>query len=483
VIVGLDIGTQSLKAVVCDDRLAVLGSGAVGYAPEYPAPGRAEQDPGLWERALGPAIAAALDAAGVAPGAVAALGVTGQLDGCIAVGADGRALAPALIWMDRRATAEIAGIPAETVRQRAGAVLDATHMAAKIRWLARHGPGAARYHQPVSYLVLRLTGEHRLDHGLASTTMLYGLAERDWDDALLALFDLDRAVLPPLAEAFAPAGPLSPAGAALSGLPAGIPVAVGTGDDFANPLGAGLVAPGCVAMAVGTAEVVGALDPRPLIDAAALVETHAYAGPLYFIENPGWLAGGAVRWFVAAHRLDGPAAMDGLAAEVPAGAEGVLFLPALSGAMAPRWVASARAAYYGLSAAHGAGHMARAVLEGCAFAARDVVERLREMGVAVAGAVMLGGGARSRLWARIRADILDLPVTVPHHIDTAPIGAAMLAAVAGRVLPSLEEAAALVGGGGRTLTPDGGARGLYDDAYGRYRCLFDSLKPMYENKE
>lgn len=478
--VGVDIGTQSLKAVVCDDALGVRGEASRAYEPSFPRPGWAEQDPALWEAALGPAVAGALDEAGAAPGDVAALGVAGQLDGCIPVARDGRALGPALIWMDRRAVAETADVDPDLILERAGVVLDATHMAAKVRWLRRHGPdGAALYHQPVSYLVARLTGAHVMDHGLASTTMVYDLAGRAYDEALLALFGIDRAWLPTVAEAGDPAGRLSGAGAALSGLPEGLPVAVGTGDDFSNPLGAGLAKPGRVACALGTAEVVGALSPDPVIDRGALVETHAYAGGLYFVENPGWLSGGALTWFVKAHGLADAAELDRLAAEVPAGAEGLTFLPALSGATSPEWVAAARGAYYGLTPGHGAGHMARAVLEGCAFAMRDVVERLGALGVPTDALLLLGGGARSALWARIRADATGLPAEIPRHRDTSPIGAALLAAVAAGAWPDVATAARQVGEVEETVDPDPAAKETYDQAYERYRELFECLRPLY----
>lgn len=477
---GVDIGTQSLKAVVCDAALKVRGEASVAYEPVYPRPGWAQQDPALWENALGPAVADALTAAKTKPEDVRALGVAGQLDGCVAVGRDNAALAPALIWMDRRAVAEIADIDPALVLDRAGVVLDATHMAAKIRWLQRHGPrDVARYHQPVSYLVARLTGEHRMDHGLASTTMLYDLSRRAYDEKLLARFEVSRDQLPEIAEACEVAGRLTRAGAAMAGLPPGLPVAVGTGDDFSNPLGAGLAAPGRVACALGTAEVVGALSTNAVIDREALVETHAYAGGLFFVENPGWLSGGAVTWFVKTHRLADAAELDVLAGQVPPGAKGLTFLPALSGAMAPQWIAEARAGYYGLSAAHGAGHMARAVLEGCAFAMRDVIERLVALDVPVSSLLLVGGGAKSALWAQIRVDATGLPAEVPAKQDTSPIGAAMLGAVAVGGWPDLAAAAEQVGEIERVVEPDPALKSAYDEAYARYRELFECLRPLY----
>jgi xylulokinase len=236
---------------------------------------------------------------------------------------------------------------------------------------------------------------------------------------------------------------------------------------------------------LGTAEVVGALDTTPKIDHRGLVETHRYFGGTYFIENPGWLSGGALEWFVNTFRLSGAEEMVALAEKVPAGSEELCFIPALSGAMAPEWIESARGCFYGLTPAHAAAHMARAVLEGCAFAMRDVLERLRLMQVPIESILLLGGGARSRLWAQIRSDISGLPVTVPSRLDTSPVGAAMLAAVAANIQPNLETCARLVetaagqAGMKTILQPNPDHMKTYDEAYCNYRRLFDSLRPMF----
>jgi xylulokinase len=465
--------------VVLDHDLRLLGEAAAAYEPDYPRPGWAEQSPALWENALGPTVAKALAAAGRAAAEVRALGIAGQLDGCVAVDANGRARGPCITWMDRRAEVEAEVVDAEALRQVTGITRDATHMAAKIRWLKREAPGARRFHQPVSYLVARLTGAQVFDHGLASTTMLYSLEKRGYAPELLTAFGIDEDELPAIAEAEAAAGRLSSEGAALSGLPPGTVVAVGTGDDFSTPLGAGLVKPGRVACVLGTAEVVGALDATAKIDPAGLVETHSYAGGNFYIENPGWLSGGALAWLSGLLRTADFAELDRLAAEVPPGADGVTFLPALSGAMAPEWIASARGCFYGLTPGHGPGHLARAVLEGCAFAMRDVVERLDELAVATESLLLLGGGAKSRLWAEIRADCTGLPAQIPVTRDTSPVGAAICAAVAGGIHPDLVDCAARVGEVAETVTPEAGARVVYDGAYASYRRLFDSLRPMF----
>src|SRR5262249_11419809 len=156
----------------------------------------------------------------------------------------------------------------------------------------------------------------------------------------------------------------------------GIPVAVGTGDDFATPLGAGVGTPGVLVCVLGTAEVVGALSVRAARDPRGLVETHAYPGGAFFMENPGWLSGGATRWLVDLFEVADCVGFDRLAAQAPPGAHQVLFPPTLSGAMSPEWIASARGVFYGLAPGLGRAEMARALLEGCGFAMRDVAERL-----------------------------------------------------------------------------------------------------------
>jgi xylulokinase len=484
VIVGTDLGTQSVKAVVCDEALVVRGAASAPYPLQLPRPGWAEQDPHDWERALGVAIEAALRNAQVLSTQVRAIGISGQLDGCVPVDFLGEPIGPALIWMDRRATDALPAIDARAFAQTTGQVLDASHMAAKIRWMDRDGDRrglsrAARFHQPVSYLVERLTGNAVLDPAHASTTMLWDLRAGDWSQPLLDAFEIDRARLPQVDSADSIAGFLTPRGARITGLHVPAVVAVGTGDDFATPLGAGVVAPGTVACVLGTAEVVGALHPTAVIDRAPpLVETHAYPAGGFFVENPGWSAGAALAWLGALVGEDAPS-LDRLAAASPIGAEGLTFLPALSGAMAPEWNAGARGAFYGLTGAHGVGHLARAVLESCAFAARDVIDRLASLGVETDRVLLTGGGASSALWPRIRADVTGRPHAIAARTDTCAIGGAMLAAVASGAQPDLATAAKLAPPPAAVVDPDPAARAASDAAYDRYRRLFDALRPLY----
>ena len=479
-LLGLDLGTQSLKAVVLADDLSLLGKGAAPYRPRFPKPAWAEQDATEWLRALRPAIAEALNAAGLAAADIAALAICGQLDGCVPTDDAGNPLGPAPIWMDRRAEPLLAGLDATLVRDRCGLVLDATHMAAKIMWLHRVY-GAATWHQPVSFMVAALTGARVMSRSLASTTMLYDVTSGDWGDDLLAMFGIQRDRLPDLAAEDDIAGALNGHGAALTGLLPGTPVAVGTGDDFSNLLGAGIATRGIVSVSLGTAEAVGALHDRPQIDPQMLVESHAFPGNGYHLGNPGWLSGGAVRWAAQLLKIESDDAFMALAAEIPAGCEGLVFIPALSGAMAPRWIADARGSFVGLTPSHGSGHLARAVLEGTAFAMRDVVDRLAALGVATDRLRLMGGGARSPVWCQMRADIARRPAEARADVDASALGAGRIAAVAANRFRDIATASSALQAEMATYMP-GAEAAEYDAPYARYRETFEALVPLWTTR-
>jgi xylulokinase len=430
IVLGIDLGTQSAKAIAWDGR--VVGEGAAPIETRRPAADRAEQDPRVWETAIGAAVAAC----GVRD--VGAIAVTGQLDGCVGVDANGAPLGPCLIWQDRRAAAGAA-----VLDERTGQIADPSHLGPKAAWLAANGMRAAVWHQPTSYVVARLTGEHVIDHALASTTMRYDLAARAW---------IDPAQLPRLAHASDVAGTLTADGAALLGLRAGIPVVVGTGDDFATALGADLTSE--VAITLGTAEVVGARSDHLVLDRDALVETHAFPTGGYFVENPGWLAGGALRW-IESITGGAPPADD---------ADGLVFIPALAGAMSPVWRPTARGTFHGLTPRHTGRHLVRAVLEGCAFACRDVVDRLRALGLPCPSAIALGGGTRVPAWVPIHAAALGIPVATLGGPDATIYGAIKLAVPDAPPLPRAQRFAP-----GPSL----------DENYARYRALVAALAPLW----
>ncbi|MEZ4404519.1 MAG: FGGY-family carbohydrate kinase [Kofleriaceae bacterium] len=476
-VVGLDLGTQSCKAVVYDLALAARGLGRAPIATTFPRPGWAEQDPRQWEAAVAAAVGAALADAGLAGADVIGLGVTGQLDGMVAVDAAGEPLSPCWPWLDRRAGASVPALDADRVLAVTGQVVDPGHLGPKARhWDRLGGPRAAAFHAPVSYLVERLTGARVIDPSQASTTLLYDLAAGAWSAELCAAFDLTVERLPRVAPAMAAAGALTRRGAALTGLLVGTPVAVGTGDDFATPLGLDL-AERTLLCAVGTAEVVGARGPIELRDPGRLVETHPYPLGGAFVENPGWSAGGAMTWLGSLTGRDA-AALDRAAAAVAPGADGAGFVPALGGAMVPRWDPLARAAFVGLGPGHGVGAPGARDLQACAVAMALVGERLAARGLATDTVALVGGGARADTWAQIRADVGGRPVARYLDADASPRGAALLAIGAARGEPALTAARAHVPAPAAWLEPRPALADRYAALRAQLLATIDALAPI-----
>ena len=252
---------------------------------------------------------------------------------------------------------------------------------------------------------------------------------------------------------------------------------VGTGDEHAASLGAGAAGPGVVVDVTGTAEPVTAVADQVVLDPERMVETHAHAVPgRLLVENPGFVSGGSTLWLArSVLGIDQGEVFD-LAARAPAGSDGVIFLPALSGAMAPRWNENMRGAFTGLALNHDGRQLARAVLEGCAFALRDIVDRLAALGLG--GEVrVVGGGARSRLWLEIKAGVLGRPVRPVLAAEATALGAALLAGTAAGTFRDLDDAVArAVQLAPTTVDPDPALHERYDEAYVRYRGLFDAIE-------
>ena len=476
---------------------------ATSYAPHalsYPRAGWAEQDCEQWTAALVRTLGEVREA--TRGREIVALSFGSQLDGLVAASADGTPLHPALIWSDRRASVECgeAGerIDPERLRALTGCNLDPGHVAAKIAWLARNEPEvdrtAARLLLPGSWVAWRASGELAVDPSNASSTGLLDPRVRDWAQEACAAFDVDPARLAPVRAADAPLGPIAPWLREATGLAADTLVVLGAGDEMAATLGAGVVEPGVVCDVMGTAEPVCAVVAAPAHDPTGLVELHPHADPeTWLLENPGWLSGGAYRWFrdelggqesarAAQSGADVYELLNDLAECAPPGAGGVTWVPALAGAMAPEWNAGARAGWFGLTAAHGRAHLARALLEGNAMALRDVIDAITGAGNALSEVVCVGGGARGRLLCELRANVTGLPVTRPHDVETTARGAAMLAASGAGLHPGVTAAArAMAGPRTEPVQPDATLRPVYDELHGRHRRLYAALRPLFDS--
>ena len=331
------MGSQSTKALLLDEHGTTIGRGTRSHATSHPSAGWAEQDAGDWLIGVRGAIDDAIRSAGVPARDLAGIGVAAQVDGIVAVDAADRALGPAPIWMDRRATVELAAatarVSADRIRSVTGANADPSHGAPKIAWLRAHLRSKPDgYLLPAAFIVANLTGRRVVDPANASSLLLLDVERGVWSDELLAAFELDPASLGEVRPATDVVGPLLGTVAEAWGLPR-CPVVVGTGDEHAACVAAGILGPGLVGDIVGTAEPVAVATDRPVRDPEGLVETHAHVRPgRWLVEHPGFVSAGSVRWLAEAVLHCEQPEIGALASEAPAGAAGVGFLPALGGA-------------------------------------------------------------------------------------------------------------------------------------------------------
>jgi len=486
-VIGCDLGSQSAKAVLMSPEGVIVATASSGYAMAHPHSGWAEQDPAHYRHGIASSVRAVLARTGVKPAEVTHIGLSSQVDGVVPVDADMRPLRPAIIWLDRRATEQVArlgnAIDPDWLFARTGLNLDASHTGPKLMWLADNEPEvyrrAASLPSVGGYAVAWMTGRSIQDHANSSSSLLYDVVTRDWSDELIDAAGLDRAKLPEIGRATDVAGTLTAEAAAALGLTTGCAVVVSTGDDHAACLGAGGVRPGVVVDILGTAEPVGVSSAVPVFDETKLVETHAHAvDGTYLIENPGFVSGGNTLWF--AQNVLGVSQQEFFdrAARSEPGARGVRFIPALTGSMAPRWNDSLRGTFAGLSMNHDSTDMARAIIEANCFAFRDIYDRIDAMGLAQSVRVV-GGGARSALWLSAKATLCNTPIQKVLTEETSATGGALLAAVAAGTFASLESAVdAVVELDPVSIDPDPAHAEALEMAYQDYRSLFDAVESI-----
>ncbi len=491
-IIGCDIGSQGTNTALYSPDGKLVASAYQGYEVLYPHPGWAEQDPRDWIDALHATIRRVLEQVPEGAPAVKAISFGSQLDGMVVCDTEGRPLRNAMIWMDRRAEAQAAWLAQRVARDEfyhlVGTNLDSSHAVFKALWVKAEEPeifaGAAHLMPPGSYVAWHASGVLKVDYSNASSFALLDPRTREWSGEILAATGLEARMLPGLGPGTLGMGPVTASFAAATGLAPDTCVVLGCGDEMAATLGAGVFAPGEVCDVVGTAEPVCAVSSAPREDRGMLVECHPHGDPdSWLLENPGFVSGGNLRWwrdqfFSGAAEYN---AITGPASAVPPGAEGLLFLPCMQGAMAPEWNGAARGVFYGLTLAHTRAHLTRALLEGSAFALRDILEAMKGAGLDVRRLTIVGGGAKGALWRQIKADVTGLPVRVPQNVETTATGAAILAAVGSGLFPDVAAAVrAFVAYAPEEHVPDPEQSAAYETAYRRYREVYYALKPVFD---
>ncbi|MDE3104830.1 MAG: xylulokinase [Acidobacteriota bacterium] len=484
-VLGIDVGTGGTRAVLVDEAGRVVASQAADHAPIHSEHiGWAEQHPDDWWRAARQAIAGVLQAN---PGAsIDAVGLTGQMHGCVMLDSDGNVLRPALIWCDQRTQPECDWLTDTIGFDR---LIELTCNPAlpnftltKLLWVRTHQPEIfariAHVLCPKDYVRYRLTGEFAMDMQEASGTLLLDVTHRRWSAEVAAAAGIPMSWLPRLFEGPEICARISAEGAAATGLAAGTPVAAGAGDQGAGAVGMGILRPGSVSSTIGTSGVVFAATDAPKKDKLGRLHTMCHAAPgIWHVMGVTNGAGLSLRYFrdtfAPGTEYD---VLTAEAAQVPAGSDGLLWTPYLFGERTPHLDPKARAAFVGITASHTRGHFVRAVLEGVAYSLRDTVTLLEEMEVPVHSIRLGGGGARGPLWRQIQADVYGQPVELLEAEEGGAFGAALLAGTGVGIWPSVEAACEATIRVAETIPPrhaEQMAAGYVD-----YRRVYPALKQI-----
>jgi len=488
---GIDVSTTGAKALLIDEKGKVAASATTPLTLQTPKPLWSEQDPHEWWKGTSASIRKALADAGATGADVAAVGLTGQMHGLVLLDGQKNVLRPAILWNDQRTGAECEEIHRRVGRRElireAGNLALTGFTAPKILWVRNHEGEVYRKAKlvllPKDYVRLRLTGVAAMDKADGSGTLLFDLKARAWSRLVLDRLEIPAEWLPPTFEGPEVTGQVTAAAAAETGLAAGTPVMAGGGDQSAGAVGAGAVRPGVVSLTLGTSGVVFATTDAPLVEPEGRLHAfcHAVPGKWHFM-GVTLSAAGSLQWY---HDTLTPSesfsAIVAEAEQAPAGSEGLLFTPYLSGERTPYPDPLARGSFVGLTLRHQRAHLTRAVLEGVAFSMKDCFALLQGAGLGAVREVRIaGGGAKGPLWRKIVASVLGLPMVTVNSTEGAAYGAALLGAVGAGAWPSVEAACdATIAVTGRD-EPVAEWTGAYEAAYPRYRALYPALKPTFD---
>lgn len=432
--VGIDLGTSGVKAVLTNAEGHLMAQATAPLTVSVPHPLWSEQNPADWWQATLVALAR-LGALHSLSG-VRGLGIAGQMHGAVLLDEHDEVLRPAILWNDGRSFAECAALEAAEPRSRAitGNLAMPGFTAPKLRWVSMHEPDlfarVRRVLLPKDWLRLQMTGEAVSEMSDASGTLWLDVGARCWSQEMLASTGLTPEHMPRLVEGTEPAGALRPAAARALGLPVGIPVAAGAGDNAGGAVGIGCVSPGDAFVSLGTSGVIFVSDSGFLPDPSRTVHAFCHCVPSTWHRMSVILSAGAsLAWLARALQTSEATLLDE-AAQAPQASGRLVFLPYLSGERTPHNDPSATGVFFGLTTATTRADMTRAVLEGVAFALADGLDALEARGGRIPMLTAIGGGARSGLWLGILAAALQRPLQTVEGSDVGPaLGAARLAAI------------------------------------------------------
>jgi len=477
---GLDLGTSSLKALLIDGDQRILGSASAPLTVERPHPGWSEQDPDSWITATKAALAELAKTHAAELAKVRGIGLSGHMHGATTIDKHGKVIRPCILWNDTRSFKEAAALDADPqFRRLTGNIVFPGFTAPKLKWMAANEPEAfarvAKVLLPKDYLRLWLSGESISEMSDSAGTSWLDVGKRAWDDGLLSATGLDRSQMPSLVEGTDQAGALRAEAASELGLPAGIPIAGGAGDNAASACGMGTVADGQAFASLGTSGVLFAANNRYLPNPDSAVHAFCHALPGTWHQMGVILsATDSLTWLSGITSTD-PSALSAELGDSLVAPGSVLFLPYLSGERTPHNDASIRGCFAGLGHESDRAAMTRAVVEGVAYAFRDSLAALAQAGTSLSRVTAIGGGSRSNYWIEALATVLGMPVDIPEGGDFgAAFGAARLGLIAAEEADPF--AICTPPATARTIQPNRDLSAAFDEAYLKYRTLYPAIK-------
>ncbi|WP_127583065.1 xylulokinase [Paenibacillus koleovorans] len=489
-VIGVDLGTSAVKVLLVDPAGTVRAEASEPYPLLQPQSGYSEQNPEDWVTGTFAALRRLLSESGVPAASVEGLSFSGQMHGLVLLDEERRVLRNAILWNDTRTTAECREIEAalgdELLAIAKNRALEGFTLP-KLLWVKKHEPELYRqadvFLLPKDYLRYRLTGELALDLSDAAGTLLLDVAGARWSGRICAAVGVDPALCPPLVAPTAQTGALLADAASAAGLAAGTRVFAGGADNACGAIGAGILSAGESLVSVGTSGVVLAYEADGgTADYGGRLHLFNHGKPdAYYAMGVTLAAGYSLQWFketvapdIGFDRLLAPAA------DVPAGAGGLLFTPYLVGERTPHADANIRASFIGLDGSHRLPHMTRAVLEGITFSLRESVDILRAAGCAITSLVSIGGGAKNEMWLQMQADIFDADIVKLESEQGPGMGAAMLAAVGCGWFASLEECAGVFLKRVAVYRPQAEEVETYARLYEVYKRVYEQTREMNE---
>ncbi len=498
-LIGIDIGTSATKTALYDECGTRLAVHTAEYPLYQPQNGWAEQEPEDWWQATLAGICAVLSASHCDPHDIVGIGLSGQMHGLVMLNEQGQVLRRSIIWCDGRTSEECEDITRLVGAER---LMDITKSpaltgftASKILWVRKHEPEIYNKCRhillPKDYIRYRLTGVFATDASDASGMQLLDIAKRDWSDEVLTALDIDRALLADVYESCQVTGHITSEIAKLTGLDEKTIVVGGAGDNAAAAVGCGAVRDGRGFTTIGTSGVVFSHCKQLRADPDGRIHSFCAAVPgEYHVMGVTLAAGLSLRWFrdqfcaieqaeASDRDIDVYARMDEIAADIPIGADRLLFLPYLMGERTPHLDPFARGAFIGLSASHTRAHCLRAVMEGVIYSLRDCLTLFDAAGVAAPERMMAcGGGAVSPLWRQMLSDVLGCTVSTAASNDGGALGAALLAGVGAGIWPSVPEACDAVIHLRTEQSPIDQNKADYEPYYQLYHSVYHALRPV-----